>query len=138
MDEDRYEECDRCGEGYDGEDTIRRYLRDVEIGEGIERVCIGCENPPDPFNHFTGVQSMEDEHTWGTVALRETIEAWIVEALAEPADCWICEAWGFTVPATSPADERPTCDSCRAMPLPLTSGDSLLVRGDVYAWGDAR
>jgi hypothetical protein len=46
MTEERYEECDRCGERYDGEDAIRSYLRDVEIGEGpsreVETVCIGC------------------------------------------------------------------------------------------------
>jgi hypothetical protein len=37
MTEERYEECDRCGERYDGEDAIRSYLRDVEIGEGPSR-----------------------------------------------------------------------------------------------------
>ena len=66
------------------------------------------------------------------------IEEWISAALAEPDDCWICDAWGISTPATSPPGERPTCDACQAMPLPLTGGPSPLVQGDVSSWGDAK
>lgn len=45
-DDEPYEDCDRCGERYTGEDAIRSYLRDVEVGSGasrgVDRVCIGC------------------------------------------------------------------------------------------------
>jgi hypothetical protein len=41
--EERYEECDRCGERYWGEDFIRSYLRDEESGGELLRVC--CPKP---------------------------------------------------------------------------------------------
>lgn len=39
--EDRYAECDCCGEKYWGED-IKRYLREVEIEDEVELRCPRC------------------------------------------------------------------------------------------------
>ena len=37
--EERYDDCDRCGERYNGE-FIDQYLRDEEVGDGeVRRVC---------------------------------------------------------------------------------------------------
>jgi len=43
--DERYEDCDRCDERYHGDDAIRDWLRDVEIGDEVERWCIGCVDP---------------------------------------------------------------------------------------------
>ena len=45
---ERYIECEICGEGYEGEDLIRAYIREVEgpaTSDGLGEViftCIGC------------------------------------------------------------------------------------------------
>ena len=41
--EERFVDCDRCGERYVGEGAIRSYIREVEIPlGGVDSVCIGC------------------------------------------------------------------------------------------------
>ena len=44
--EERFEDCDRCDERYNGEEEISAYLRDVEVCGGVQRVCIGCLEAP--------------------------------------------------------------------------------------------
>jgi hypothetical protein len=45
-DEERYEDCHFCDDGYTGEDAIRSYMREIEIefpeGDGAAMVCLRC------------------------------------------------------------------------------------------------
>lgn len=43
MGDDRYVECDTCGERYVGEEDIRRWTREVnELDEAVVDLCITC------------------------------------------------------------------------------------------------
>lgn len=45
MNEERYVDCDICGERYVGEDAIRSYIREKTTPNGIRDVCISCNQP---------------------------------------------------------------------------------------------
>jgi len=42
MEEERYEDCERCGDRYTGESAIRSYLRTVEKANGLLTLCLTC------------------------------------------------------------------------------------------------